>query len=506
MGLFLGMVVGCGGARPHPGPPVISAIPPPTMKTAPDPIEKRITPQKALTIRRIHEHLFKESQDHFEGGEFPQAISSLTRLLALNPEGPIERDGQWLLAQSYHQIGEWESSVDLYRTLASAPKGNQYQREAMLKFKEIQGLLEQSNLPPQDTQAIRLTLEQLPNTSGFDHGIQKMKQDGVTTLLIDLGCKGAAVQTDRPQRGGSPQDLPSLHALLHSYASRSHRQHVLMYVGVNLRCVGNWHILRGSEWHDRSYNVATHVVEANMFFDVFHPDYQEFLEGFLAQLSEDGVDGIVFLDDHPLGVVDGVSLKGLQRFEKGLGVAFQPSRVFRQDFDPLQASKHSQKSTSTETRSHEDAVFWRWAGWKARERLNILEELMGNLRKRYPTVLFGLELHPHGFTDPVRALVDYGEDAMEAARRPFSFFFVRPELDRKSAFDQQAVIDKLRRISTKAVLTRLLPVVDNPRRVWVSMPAKGGKRIVPQTATGGASLLQDFPSGIGVVHDLRSFS
>ena len=153
-----------------------------------------------------------------------------------------------------------------------------------------------------------------------------------------------------------------------------------------------------------------------------------------------------------------------------------------------------------------EALYWRWAGWKARERLTILEALIDRLRSQFPTVQFGLELHPHGFTDPVGALVTYAEDAMDAAGRSFSFFFVRPEIDRRSTFTEQAVIAKLRRISTKAVLDRLLPVVDNPRRVWVSMPAKGGKRLRPQASVNEGSPLQDFPSGIGVVHDLRAFS
>ena len=122
------------------------------------------------------------------------------------------------------------------------------------------------------------------------------------------------------------------------------------------------------------------------------------------------------------------------------------------------------------------------------------------------TAQFGLELHPHGLTDPVGALVKYAEDAMDAAGRSFSFFFVRPEIDRRSTFTQQAVIDKLRRISTKAVLERLLPVVDDPRRIWVSMPAKSGQRLRPQTASSEVSPLRNFPSGIGVVHDLRAFS
>jgi len=207
-----------------------------------------------------------------------------------------------------------------------------------------------------------------------------------------------------------------------------------------------------------------------------------------------------------MGLYDGMSRAGLSRFQQAFDVDFDPGRVFQPGFDPLSVSKSSSGSTRVQGGPSEDSVFWRWVGWKARERLTVFEQLIGHLRQRHLTVQCGLELHPHGLTDPVRALVEYAEDAMEATRRPFTFFFVRPEIDRQAAFDEQAVIEKLRRISTKAVLTRLLPVLDDPRRVWVSMPAERGKRIVPRSAANGTSPLQDFPSGIGVVHDLRAFS
>jgi hypothetical protein len=252
--------------------------------------------------------------------------------------------------------------------------------------------------------------------------------------------------------------------------------------------------------------VTTQSLEDNRFFDIFHPDYQRFLHQFLTHLSQESIDGLVFLDDFPLGVYDGMSRSGLGSFRKAFGVDFDPVRVFQPGFDPLSSSKSSSGPNHGTGNSAEDSLFWRWVGWKARERLAVFEQLIGQLRKRQVTIQCGLELHPHGLTDPVRALVDYAEDAMEATRRPFSFFFVRPEIDRQSAFDQQAVIEKLRRISTKAVLTRLLPVLDDPRRVWVSMPAERGKRIVPGTPANGTSLLHDFPAGIGVVHDLRAFS
>lgn len=506
--LCLGLLAGCGRTRLPQGPPVSGAIPPPAVESVPDRDEGGVPPPPEVPsdIQRIHAQLFQQSKKYFEEKAYPQTISGLTRLLALLPEEPIEVHSRWLLAQAYRQVGDWEAARDQYRTLAVAESINPYQADAQLQFNELQRLLEQYAMPPLDTQAIRLTLEQLPASGGFDEGIKKMKADGITTLLIDLGCEGAGFHTDQPGTSKAPRHLLDLQALLRSYVERSHQLHLLVYIGVNLRCIGNWHDSPLPEWRDRTYNVTTRQVQDSRFFDLFHPEYQRFLDQFLAHLSGEGVDGLVFLDDYPMGMYDGVSRSGLTRFQTAFGVSFDPVRAFQPGFDPLRASKVSSRSTQGSGALEEDSVFWRWAGWKARERLTVVEQLISQLRKRHLTVQCGLELHPHGLTDPVRALVNYAQDAMEAIRRPFSFFFVRPEIDRHSSSDQLSAIEKLRRISTKAVLTRLLPVLDDPRRVWVSMPAERGKRIAPGTAGSSTSLLDKFPSGIGVVHDLRAFS
>lgn len=502
----LGLLAGCARTRPPQGPPVVSAIPPPVAESVPDRVEEPSPIAPSSDMGRMHAQLFQEAQIQFDGKQYGKTINGVKRLLALRPEGPLEVEARWLLAQSYDRVGEWESARDQYRTLASERNVHPHQSDAKLKFKEIQRLLEEFKMPPLDTQAIRLTLEQLPASSGFDEGIKKMKADGITTLLIDLGCQGGGFHTDQQVEARGPHHLHDLQTLLHSYVERSHRLQLLVYVGVNLRCVGNWHDAPAREWRDHSYNMKTQALEENRFFDIFHPDYQAFLHQFLTRLSEESVDGLVFLDDYPLGVYDGVTPSGLTRFQNTFGVRFDPERVFQPGFNPLSFSKSSTGSTRVLDVPAEDSVYWRWVGWKARERLTVFEEMIGHLRKRHLPIQVGLELHPHGLTDPVRALVDYAQDAMESTRRPFSFFFVRPEIDRQSAFDQQAVIEKLRRISIKAVLTRLLPVLDDPRRVWVSIPAERGRRIVSGTTSDGASLLHDFPSGIGVVHDLRAFS
>jgi hypothetical protein len=504
-GLCLGMLVACGRTRPTQSPPVSEALPP-VVESGSDEDGPRPTVVELQHIRRIHERLFHEAQLHFEAQEFQPAIQELTRLVALHPEEELEQDAHWLLGQSYDQMGDWEASRKVYGLLASAPIGQRYQAESSQRIHEIQGLLEQVKGPPQQTQAIRFALNQLPGTEGFDQGIAKMKQDGMTTLLIDLGCQRADVWNAASESSPQLQDLGQLQEVLRSFTTRSHQAGLLLYVGVNLRCLGSWTPSESMEWRDRTYQVSTGTFHASTSFDLFHPGYQRFLISFLSRLCKDGVNGLVFLDDQPLGMLDGMSPLGLKRFESQFGTHFEPSQVFYQGFNPLVGSKASEGTSLASEPSSRDALFWRWAGWKARERLTIVEALVDRLRRQYRSVQFGLEVHPHALTDPVRALVEYAEDAMDATGRPFSFFFVRPEIDRRSAYTDEAVIAKLRRISTKAVLDRLLPSVDDPRRVWVSMPAKGGQRLRSEAGWSEFSPLEDFPPGIGVVHDLRAFS
>jgi tetratricopeptide (TPR) repeat protein len=282
--------------------------------------------EQTQKIREIHERLFQEAQHHFEAGDFPKAIQELTRLLGLNPQSDLEEDGHWWLGQSYDQVKDWESAQGEYRLLASAPIGQRYQSNSAQRLKEIQNLLEQRESPPKNTQAIRFALNQLPGADGFEQGIKKMKLDGATTLLIDLGCQRTALNNSLPKSSKQLPEIGELQALLRSYVGRSHRAGLLLYVGVNLRCLGHWAPSEHQVWRDRMYQVDNGTFQTTPWFDLFHPAYQEFLSRFLSRLCKERVDGLVFLNDHPLGLVDGVTQIGVKRFEKQFGVAFEPSK------------------------------------------------------------------------------------------------------------------------------------------------------------------------------------
>jgi hypothetical protein len=507
MVLCLAVGTGCARtSRPPSGPPGPPGLPPSALEeTLPEKSAGKFSVQYPEQIRRIHHQMMSEAQHHLAREEMGEAIKGLQRLLALRPEPGLEAEGRWMLAQAFQRTGEWEGAREQYAVLASTPEGTPYHKDAKRHFQEIEALLQQSKLPPQDTQAVRLTFEQLPDSEGFDEGIRRMREDGVTTLLIDLGCEGGQAASSSARSRRSLQTLEERQALLGSFVARGHLQNLRVYAGVAPRCAGMWKQPVPVEWYDRSFDVKTKEIRENRYFDVFHPHYRQFLLDFLDQVAAHGVDGIIFLGDHPLGKYDGVSESGLKYFQQAFQTPFVPSEVLAQTGLGERIRKPGNDRSTPNGVPEGETVFWRWAGWKARERLAVLEELLHALRRRHLTLAVGLEIHPHGLTDPLRALVDYAEDAMEATRRPFSFFYVRPEIDRRAASDQRQVIDKLRRISTRAVLTRLLPVLDDPRRVWVSFPADGRKRVDPDSGL-ESSILKEFPSGIGVVHDLRAFS
>lgn len=461
--------------------------------------------EESEKIRQIHHQMMNEAQTHFAKEELGKAIQDLQRLLALHPAQELEFEGRWMLAQAYQKSGEWKDARDQYQVLASAPGVTPYQHEAKRNFQELEALLEQSRRPPLDTQAIRLSLSQLPQTEGFDEGIRRMRGDGVTTLLIDLGCEVRPGIKPDTQGSDSLSSLETMQSRLRSFVTRSHLQNLRVYIGVSPRCVGFWKEPVPVEWHDRSYDLQARDTKENRLFDLFHPQYQKFLLQFLNQVAESGVDGIIFLGDQLMGPYDGLAQSGIDGFQQAFQTRFIVSEVFQQPIDLSQLRKPIVERSVPGNPSSHETLFWRWVGWKARERLVILEQMLDHLRRRHLTLQVGLELHPHGLTDPVRALVEYTEDAMEATRRPFSFFYVRLEIDRQSASNQKQVLEKLRRISMKAVLSRLLPVLDDPRRVWVSSPTNGRKRVSPGTGS-ESTIMGEYPPGIGVVHDLRAFS
>ena len=202
---------------------------------------KHLARLPTTNIHRIHENLLRDGKEHIREQRYSEAIRDLSRLLALKPKESMELQGRWLLGQAYYHEDDWQNAQGQYKAIVSSATPNPYQNDARKKLSEIFEHLQGQALPPRATHAIRLTLEQLPTPEGFDQGLKKMKGDGVTALLVDLGCKAKVVRSSQAKNSRRVLNKEELGSLLGSYVTQAHRQDLSIFLGVNLRCLGYWH-------------------------------------------------------------------------------------------------------------------------------------------------------------------------------------------------------------------------------------------------------------------------
>ncbi|HKW86692.1 MAG TPA: hypothetical protein VJM82_06460, partial [Nitrospiraceae bacterium] len=187
--------------------------------------------------------------------------------------------------------------------------------------------------------------------------------------------------------------------------------------------------------------------------DLFNPAFQEYLTGFLTDLADTGIDGVLFRADAPLGLPEGFSSHGLAGFEHDFGIRLDPSKLFARS----DQTGPSPRSLEPQARQEHPPEFWRWVGWKARGTLKVLDQLRRAMRQHSPRLQFALEVHPETVTAPVEALAEYGEDLLEAKRSRFDYYLLGA---------QHAAV--------QSVVKRLIELLGGADRIWVAAPLPEG--------------------------------
>ena len=183
------------------------------------------------------------------------------------------------------------------------------------------------------------------------------------------------------------------------------------------------------------------------------------------------VDGIVFLADLPSGLYDGFTPYSMKTFHQSFQVRLNPGSLF------LNGHAGQQMRTRSNSENHKAPFslapeFWRWAGWKTRQRLTVLQHLIEQVHKHQSELQFGLEVHPDSLENPLRALATYSEDILEANQKSFAFFFVNPQRDldiqsNQSQFDTKKYVHRFRNL-----VDRLVVITKNSSKVWVNVPVQ----------------------------------
>lgn len=397
------------------------------------------------------ERLFQDARESMVQGQYSQAARLFERFLVTYPSSPLHGQAHWWLAKTYHQKGELRLARQHYKQFLASEKGGPYRVQAKTQIKSLEQVLGYSEDKDPEVKGIVVSLKTVTQYGREGLILGTMSDSNRSVLIIRMGCRENPLAFPDSANGRQRQSQAiALKQTIAQVVRWSHKDNIQVYLGVNLRCLGKYQ--ERDKWNDWYFDPERQSLQPSRYFDLFHPNYQTYLLNLLLDLAETKLNGFVFLAEHPMRAGEGFSPSATKKFEK----------VFRKPIDPEHVFSGRQHSE-----------YWRWVGWKTRERLHVMTHLRARLKRKVPELEFGLEIHGRSVTHPVQALVELTEDWLEATRSDFEFFFVKhPEY----RFDNtNETIDRVTNShGNSPIIEEMITVLGAPKKIWVQIPDSGG--------------------------------
>lgn len=427
----------------------------------------------------IEKRSLQQAQQAFFRAEYSTTVQLLNRFLRTYPQSPRSLEVRWWLARAYQKTGRLSSAVEHLRFLANTPAWNVYQTDARYRAAQLEERLGKS-MADRTRKGVLLSLDSVQTPGYVDLALSASREIAGDTILLDIPCRVDGVPSDS-------QESFSIHAL-RSAVERLHSRKKAVYLGVTLRCLGQF--ARESEsdkWNDWAYDPSSGTLRRSSYYSLHFGGYQAFLVDWLTRLHDLPLTGLVIRNAEPLGLYEGFNSLAVQLFVREFEVGFDPVLTFGDDQTVFQSNSKSGVRLPS--------VFWKWVGWKARERLRIIRILVQTLRVRLPHLEFGMTLQTQSVMDPIRGLIHFAEDWIDVARGPFDMFVVRIEgQDRKvvHSISQVSSTESSERNDGVTVVAEMAEHLGKPDKIWIIMAPRAGSayRSSPM-----------FPEGVGRIYE-----
>lgn len=329
----------------------------------------------------------------------------------------------------------------------------------------------------------------VPSGLELEAWVESLAHAGVTLILLDAGTREGVRLLDetRPMEGlGSVYFRTGLAQTARDVFGEvvpiAHRYGLSVFAAVSLRRM-NW-IDPTLGWMDRAYDPVQQQLRITPYLDVFHPAFQEYLTGLFLDLADTGINGVLFRNDAPLGPTDGFSVFALRGFERDFQIKADPDKLAP---IPVRASPITEEGVQPQVFKPNTAPeFWQWAGWKAREMIKLTVKLEDAMRSHAPNLSSAIEVHPEAVIDPLIALLQYGEDLLDAKRNGIQFFFIRTQ--------------NAQNAPAAPFLDRMGQLVGQMERIWISVPLPGGDTRNPDQWPPFAKEREGLERGIGLIY------
>jgi len=418
--------------------------------------------------RAVQTQLLQNAQELHRQGRGQAAAELLERWLRTYPQSPLVMEARWWLARSYDQAGNVGAALAQYRVVAQANVGNERVSAARSRIAALEQSQAGSPSLTGGQAAVALSVRHLP-TEGLEEWFGALAKAGVTTLVLDAG-------TEQGYEQGSPSPspagvyfktdwAPTVDKTIERMIPVAHRQGLALCVAVS-----PWRMAWVDPklgWQNRSYDAGSGRIEPSSLLDLFHPAFQEYLIGLLTDLAGAGVDGVLFRATPGADPEARISPYAQEGFERDFGVRLNPDALrgdqeagaaVPDSLEPMPGRRMPGRFSGKESEPRAYAPeAWRWFGWQSRQTLKVLDRLTKALRTRSPTIRVGLELHEESVTEPVRALVRYQEDALEAKRFSWDFYVIAPSVPLPSKEKTKAA----------GTVVKAMALLGETRPIWV---------------------------------------
>lgn len=456
---------------------------------------------------QAEKRLLQDAKLAFIRADYPEAVLLFNRFVTTHPTSILAPEAQWWLARSYQQSGNLRLALARFQRLAQFSKKHSYHHEARLQANnliEVLGLDAVSS----NINGLSVKFQHLPQKAEASSRIAHTRLPKGAVLLVDLGCP--VQRQSFPHSNGTEREGQNfqneLGQDLDTVIEDAFHAGQAVYLGVSLPCLGLFapeSVGEIPQLHDWSFDLRSQRVGITPYFSLFSSGYQAALRDVLSELSQSKIAGIVFQEDVPLGLRDGLSPIAVKKFERAFDITLNPATLFLRG-KPVRTSQGAAEDIRDMPMPTYPDVFWKWAGWKSRERLRVMNELVHTIRVQFPHLQFGIEIHPESIHNPVYALAHFSEDWVETAQAPFDFFVVRfPDLSRPG------FQTKLRgwsqsnpRMFQQDVIQRMVDYLDDSRKVWVIRPEPRAHADLGSVLIHGEVGRMDWPEGVGEIMEI----
>jgi hypothetical protein len=422
-------------------------------------------------------------------GRHEIAIRALRRWLVVYPKSPRKAEGHWRLGQSLERSGDVTAAVSEYQALLEM-------EPLLIPAESFQGLatqrldeLRREGIAPESKAhghtALLLSPASVASLARPDLWMQKSRAAGVTVLMLDVSCDAACA--DRLRTSASQQEDPpdsrmgvlfsTVHApvvrpLLNTLVAEAHRAGLSVVAVVDL-LRAPW--LEGrSDWQTPVYDPRTRTIRPWVTLDLLNPSLHTHLAAVLSDLTRTDIDGLLIRTRSRNSFAYEISeaaLAGFQaQYHEDVAGVTQALMNAAGSGQPIQPPTQEGDATTKEQAA---GTLWRWVGWKARQELDALAQLRRTLQQVRHGLRVILEVHAEAASQPLSALVNYGEDAAEASRRGFDIL-----LNGQTQVSELQQMAALVKHAEMKALRKPVPGQPSTQQLWVLASVRGlGSRV-----------------------------